>query len=121
MTRQHAHVDQCGDAAVHHMLIARMSLMRGRTQHMSLSAPAVQVSACHVHVVHTRIVLVHLGRGSVTPMARMPCCIVPGEPVGRAREQPDGAHARLDRAARWRPERATDSALQGRRVLIFVS
>ena len=40
------------------MLIARMSLMRGRTQWHALSAANVQASACHVHVVHTRIVLV---------------------------------------------------------------
>ena len=61
MTRQHAHVEQQDDAAVHHMLIARMSLMRGGTQWHALSAADVQASACHVHVVHTRIVLVHLG------------------------------------------------------------
>ena len=40
------------------MLSARMRLMRGGTQRMSLSAADVQASACHVHVVHTRIVLV---------------------------------------------------------------
>ena len=58
MTCQHAHVDQHGDAAVHHMRIARMSLMRGRTQWHALSAASVQASACHAREVHSSIVLV---------------------------------------------------------------
>ena len=40
------------------------------------------------------------------PMARMPYCIVPGEPVRPARDQTDGAHARrptgsVEARARW--------------------
>ena len=63
--------------------------MRGGTQWHALSAADVQLQASvrHVHVVHTRIVLVHLGRGSVTTTARQPCCDVPGEPVVLARDQ----------------------------------
>ena len=116
MTRQHAHVDQHGDAALHHMLIARMSLMRGNTQCHALSGAAVQVSACHARAVPSSIVLVHLGRGSVTTTARQPCCDVPGEPVVRARDQTDERHDRCDRSARWRAEVATDSALRVRTV-----
>ena len=94
------------------MLIARMSLMRGNTQWHALSVAAVQVSACHVHVVHTRIVLVHLGRRSVTTMALQPCCNMSVGPVGRARDQSDERHDRCDRSARWRAEVATDGTLR---------
>ena len=42
---------------VHHMRTQCMGLHRGRTQHMSLSAPAVKTRCSKLHVVHKRIVL----------------------------------------------------------------
>lgn len=65
---------------------------------------------------YKRIVLVHLGRGSVTTTARQPCCDVSVGPVGRARDQTDEVHDRHDRLARWRAEMATESALRVRTV-----
>ncbi len=42
--------------SVHHMRTQCMGLHRGRTQHMSLSAPDVKNRCSKLHVVHKRIV-----------------------------------------------------------------
>ena len=56
-----------------------MGLHVGGTQYIQLSATNVQTRCSGSMPVPCSIVQVHLGRASVTPMARMPCCIVPGE------------------------------------------
>ena len=103
------------------MLIPHMSLMRGGTQCMPLSAANVQVSAWDAHAGPSSIVLVQLGRASVTPMARMPCCIVPGEPARRARGEPDGGQVGHDLLARLRAEEPSGGSLRARGTCVFVS
>ena len=67
----------------------RLHVRVRRTQWHALSAANVQVSASNARAAPSTHRLVHLGRASVTPLARQPCSVVSGEPVGRTGDEPD--------------------------------
>ena len=83
----------------------------GGTRVQHTSATAVQTSVCGVHVGPKTHRLLHLERASATPMAQMPCCIVPGEPARRARDHPDGGQVGHGLLARLRAEEPSDGSL----------